>query len=250
MTLPTGERIEKDEHLTNDEAIAKVRKLLPSFSAAMFVTGLSRRTHPHSRPLALQGDPSIFGGTLFFFADNRSPKIHELSADPTVSLFFQNDADSCYMQLDGSAAVDHDRPRMRELYTPVLRTWFPEGLDDPNLTWEQKREKIREMDSRLTPSQVRQGVQIEFKQQARERNAEMHQFLQMSPEEQAAYLKKRDEEWKQRRQQRASHDRSPQRGAAQRERDRIGADGRHEEESDQRSIFVDADPTTGAARDL
>jgi general stress protein 26 len=134
MTLPTGERIEKDEHLTNDEAIAKVRKLLPSFSAAMFVTGLSRRTHPHSRPLALQGDLSIFGGTLFFFADNRSPKIHELSADPTVSLFFQNDADSCYMQLDGSAAVDHDRPRMRELYTPVLRTWFPEGLDDPNLT--------------------------------------------------------------------------------------------------------------------
>jgi hypothetical protein len=73
--------------------------------------------------------------------------------------------------------------------------------EDPNLTWEQKREKIREMDSRLTPRQSRQVFQIEFKQQARERNAEMHKFLQMSPEEQAAYLKKRDEEWKQRRQQ-------------------------------------------------
>jgi general stress protein 26 len=134
MTLPTSERIEKDEHLTGDEAIAKVRKLLPSFHATLFVTGLSRRTHPHSRPLAIQGDPAVFGGTLWFFADTRSPKIHELSADPTVTLFFQNDADSCYMQLDGSAAVVRDSPKMRELYTPALKTWFPEGLDDPNLT--------------------------------------------------------------------------------------------------------------------
>jgi general stress protein 26 len=134
MTLPTGERIEKDEHLAGDDAIAKVRKLLPNFRAAFFATGLSRRTHPHARPLALQGDPSVFGGTLWFFADHRSPKIHELSADPTVSLFFQNDGDSCYMQLDGSAAVVQDRPKMRELYTPTLKTWFPDGLDDPNLT--------------------------------------------------------------------------------------------------------------------
>jgi len=134
MTLPTGERIEKEEHLTGDDAIAKVRKLLPNFRAAFFATGLSRRTHPHARPLALQGDASVFGGTLWFFADNRSPKIHELSADPTVSLLFQSDADSCYMQLDGSASTVNDRAKMRELYTPALRTWFPEGLDDPNLT--------------------------------------------------------------------------------------------------------------------
>ena len=134
MTLPTGERIEKDEHLAGDEAIAKVRKLLPNFRAAFFATGLSRRTHPHARPLALQGDASVFGGTLWFFADCRSPKINELSADPTVSLFFQNDADNCYLQLDGSAAIVQDRPKMRELYTPALKTWFPEGLDDPNLT--------------------------------------------------------------------------------------------------------------------
>jgi general stress protein 26 len=38
------------------------------------------------------------------------------------------------MQLDGSAAVVQDRPKMRELYTPTLKAWFPEGLDDPNLT--------------------------------------------------------------------------------------------------------------------
>jgi hypothetical protein len=74
-------------------------------------------------------------------------------------------------------------------------------LQDPNLTWGEKREKIREMDSRLTPAQARQVFQIEHKQRARELNAEMHRFLQMSPEEQAAYLKKRDRERNQFRQQ-------------------------------------------------
>ncbi len=134
MTHPASERIEKDEHLVGDEAVAKVRTLLPSFRAGMFLTGLSRRTHPHSRPLAIQGDPSVFGGTLWFFADERSPKISELGANPTVSLIFQSDSDSNYLQLDGTAAVVQDKAKMRELYTPVLKTWFPEGLDDPHLT--------------------------------------------------------------------------------------------------------------------
>jgi len=34
----------------------------------------------------------------------------------------------------GSATVVEDRERLRELYTPVQRTWFPDGPDDPNIT--------------------------------------------------------------------------------------------------------------------
>jgi hypothetical protein len=74
-------------------------------------------------------------------------------------------------------------------------------LDDPNLTWEQKREKIREIDAKLTPSQGREVFQLEFKKWHHARNAEMRKFLQMSPEEQAAYMTKQDEERKQHRQQ-------------------------------------------------
>jgi hypothetical protein len=74
-------------------------------------------------------------------------------------------------------------------------------LDDPNLTWEQKREKIREMDTKLTSSQGRQVFDIDFKKMHHARNAEMHKFLQMSPEEQKAYVKKQEEERKQFRKQ-------------------------------------------------
>ena len=126
-------RIEKDEHLEADEAIAKVRKLLPSFRAAMFVTGVASGQELHSRPLALQGDPAVFGGALWFFADDRSPKVYELAVDTAVCLFFQNDEDTRYLQLNGTASLSKDRAKMRELYTPIVKTWFPEGIDDPHL---------------------------------------------------------------------------------------------------------------------
>jgi general stress protein 26 len=128
------QRIEKDEHLSGDAAIAKVRKLLPSFRAAMFVTGIASGRELHSRPLALQGDPAVFGGALFFFADDRSPKVYELAVDTAVSLFFQSDSDSAYLQLDGIASLTKDKSKMRELFTPIAKTWFPDGLDDPHLT--------------------------------------------------------------------------------------------------------------------
>src|SRR5947208_2416327 len=120
-------RIEKDEHLVGDEAIAKVRALLPSFKAAMFVTRVEGDVILHARPLALLGDPTVFGGALWFFADDRSPKVSELSADTHVSLFFQNDDDVCYLQMDGRASLSMDRAKIRELYTPIARAWFPGG---------------------------------------------------------------------------------------------------------------------------
>jgi hypothetical protein len=82
-------------------------------------------------------------------------------------------------------------PDLEELARKRRAIW-----ENPNLTWEQKREGIHALDSRLTPSQRRQVSRIEFKQRAREMNAEMHKFLEMSPEEQAAYLKKREAERK------------------------------------------------------
>jgi general stress protein 26 len=125
---------ENDEHLAGERAIAKARELLPSFRTAMFVTRSVDGNQLHMRPMGLQGDLSVFGGTLWFFADNRSQKIREIQRDPNVSLVFQSDQDSLYVQLRGTAAIVSDPAKMRELFTPMVKTWFPDGLDDPNIT--------------------------------------------------------------------------------------------------------------------
>ena len=128
------QRIEKDEQLAGDEAIAKVRALLPSFKTAMFVTGVRSGQELHGRPLALKGDVRKFAGSLWFFADDRSPKVYELAVNTAVSLLFQNDDLTRYMQLDGTASLSYDRDKVRELYTPEANKWFAGGIDDPHLT--------------------------------------------------------------------------------------------------------------------
>jgi len=134
MGTTDTERNEIDEHLEGEAAIAKARELLPSFRTAMLVTRSSDGSELHMRPLGMVGDPSVFGGTLWFFTDDRSRKVQEIQRESSVSLVFQNDQDSRYLQLVGTAALVADRAKMRELYTPLLRAWFPGGLDDPHIT--------------------------------------------------------------------------------------------------------------------
>src|SRR5882672_4673723 len=113
--------------LEGEAAFAKVRALLPKFASAMMVT----RAHSgelHARPLALQGDLSTFGGVLWFFTDARSRKIQESADGARVSVICQSDEHSAYLHLTGSVTVMRDLPKMRELYSPFLKTWFPEGL--------------------------------------------------------------------------------------------------------------------------
>jgi general stress protein 26 len=134
MTTQPTDRNEMDEHLTGEAAVAKARQLLPGFRTTMLVTKADEGSGLHMRPMALQGDLSVFGGTLWFFTDDRAPKVREIQRQPTVSLVFQDEETSRYLQLNGTATVVSDRGKMRELFTADAKTWFPGGLDDPHLT--------------------------------------------------------------------------------------------------------------------
>jgi general stress protein 26 len=129
-----SKNIDSKNELSGDAAINKVRGLLPHFKSAMMITHASNGDLLHVRPLALQGDPSTFGGVLWFFTDERSRKVQEAAGWEPVSIVCQNDQKSVYLHLAGVATVVRDRAKMRELYSPVLKTWFPDGLEDPHLT--------------------------------------------------------------------------------------------------------------------
>jgi general stress protein 26 len=125
-------RVDSKSQLSGDSAFAKVRALLPQFKSAMMVTH-APNGDLHVRPLALQGDLSGFGGVLWFFTDERSRKVEEAAEGLPVSLICQSDEHSAYLHLSGTSTMVRDLPKMRELYSPILKTWFPKGLEDPNL---------------------------------------------------------------------------------------------------------------------
>jgi general stress protein 26 len=124
--------VDKRRELSGHEAMAKVRALLRRFRTAMLVTRAADGGL-HARPLAPAGKPDGFDGVLRFFVDDRSLKAHESRGGASVSVLFQNDDDNVYLHLRGIGQVVRDLSKMRELYSPSLRTWFPEGLDDPHL---------------------------------------------------------------------------------------------------------------------
>jgi general stress protein 26 len=130
--MPT-KNVDEKEQLSSDAAIAKIRTLLPKFKSAMLVTHTSAG-EMHIRPMALQGDGSIFGGVLWFFVDDRSRKVSESAGGSPVSVICQSDEHSAYLHLTGTATAVRDRVKMRELYSPIIRTWFPDGMEDPHLT--------------------------------------------------------------------------------------------------------------------
>lgn len=46
---------------------------------------------------------------------------------------FANPDDQRYVSISGWAELVRDHQKMEELWNPLYKAWFPDGLDDPNL---------------------------------------------------------------------------------------------------------------------
>ena len=124
--------LDDKEMLTGDEALDKLRAMLEDFPIAFMVTVI--RGEVTARPIGVVGDHAAFDGTLWFITDKRSRKVEAIESGATTTLLFQNDKEGNYLQLVGRASVVDDRAKLEQLYTTLQRTWFPKGLDDPDIT--------------------------------------------------------------------------------------------------------------------
>ena len=123
--------LDEKEQLRGDAALTKIRELLRHFPIAFMITAIDNDIT--ARPIGIVGDHDAFDGTLWFITDQRSRKVHAIDAGAKTMLLFQNDQEGAYLHLTGRAAVVDDRNKLEELYTTLQRTWFPKGLDDPDI---------------------------------------------------------------------------------------------------------------------
>lgn len=73
-------------------------------------------------------------GNLWFLSPDDSFTIKEIIADPNVKLFFKGSSHSDFLMLAGKAQISKDKAKIKELWEPVLKTWFTEGENDPRIT--------------------------------------------------------------------------------------------------------------------
>jgi general stress protein 26 len=89
----------------------------------------------HSRPMATQKiDVKSFDGSLWFFSKKNSFKNHDIANDQNVNLAYANPDDQKYASVQGRAIISTDREKMKELWNPALKAWFPEGMEDPEIS--------------------------------------------------------------------------------------------------------------------
>ena len=113
-----------------DDNMTRVAKLVEEIKFAMLTThGLDGTLH--SRPMTtLQMDND---GFLWFFTGLDSAKIGDIDAQYQVNLAYARSDKQDYLSITGTAEVERDRRKMESLWTPWLKPWFQDGLDDPNL---------------------------------------------------------------------------------------------------------------------
>ena len=54
--------------------------------------------------------------------------------NPQVNVSFSDDKQHAWVSLSGAAEQVTDKAKAEELWNPMLKAWFPEGLETPTLT--------------------------------------------------------------------------------------------------------------------
>lgn len=116
-------------HHNRDKAIEKIKELTEGIDFCMLTTddgGVLR-----SRPMSTQ--QTDFDGDLWFFTSEDTHKVEEIEKDNRVAVAYSNPGKNTFVSISGKASISKDKAKMEELWSPVLKAWFPEGLDDPKL---------------------------------------------------------------------------------------------------------------------
>ncbi|GAC1594003.1 MAG: hypothetical protein NVS3B19_16340 [Ginsengibacter sp.] len=119
------------KNLSSQEAIKKIQTIAGETDFCMFITLLGEKPL-QGRPMSTQKIDD--DGNIWFFSQESSNKNMQIKSDDHVQLFYSNNKSSEFLSVYGSAEVLKDTTKAKELWTPWVKTWFPDGPDDPNLT--------------------------------------------------------------------------------------------------------------------
>jgi general stress protein 26 len=119
------------KNLYNEDAVKKIKDFVDDIKFCMFctsVTDMPFRTRPMS---TLQVDEE---GNLWFFSAKSSDKNDEIKDNDTVQLIYSKNSDVHFLTITGKATIVQDQAKKDELWNPIVKAYFPQGKDDPNLS--------------------------------------------------------------------------------------------------------------------
>ncbi|MEH1866228.1 MAG: pyridoxamine 5'-phosphate oxidase family protein [Nostoc sp.] len=113
------------------QEIYKLHELIKNIDYGMFTT-VDDHGSLHSYPMSKSGEINS-EATLWFFTYAGSHKVTEIEQHEQVNVSFSSPEQQRYVSISGRSQLVKDRNKMRELWKPELQTWFPKGLDEPDI---------------------------------------------------------------------------------------------------------------------
>lgn len=120
------------EDLAGSEAGKKIKELVDKSNTCYFCSRITTGESLKTRPMSVQKVDEA--GNLWFLSANDSHKNADIQTDNKVQLLFQGSENSDFLSVYGLATISTDKELIKELWEPILKTWFTEGVDDPRIT--------------------------------------------------------------------------------------------------------------------
>lgn len=106
--------------------IDKLYEQIEDMKIAMLTT---RRPDGHLKSRAMDTQKRASGADLWFVATDGSPKLEEIAFDPHVNVSYYIDGTREWVSVSGIATISRDRQKIREIYAPDWKVWFPDEGD-------------------------------------------------------------------------------------------------------------------------
>lgn len=120
------------DDVTGREAIDRIKEAVDENGVCFFVTRNGIGPSSGARPMSVRKVDEQ--GRVYFMSAKDSHTNEELARDPEVRLFFQGSGRSDFLELTGRASISTDKAKIKELWSPLIKTWFTAGVDDPRIT--------------------------------------------------------------------------------------------------------------------
>jgi general stress protein 26 len=114
-------------------ADADTLKKLWSLITDVKVSMLTSEDGPHLRARPMVAAQKDFDGTLFFFTRVHAHKVDEVTQRSRVCVTYADPEKQNYVSLSGTATVIQDEELVKAHWSEGMRTWFPKGVDDPEI---------------------------------------------------------------------------------------------------------------------
>lgn len=119
------------KNLYGQDAVKKLKDIAEDIDICMFCTEVEKLPFS-TRPMSTQEVDEE--GNFWFFSRRGSNKNKEIMQDDTVQLIYADKSKNEYLSVVGEVDVFLNHHKIEELWNGVMKAWFEEGKDDPELT--------------------------------------------------------------------------------------------------------------------